>query len=682
MSHSATRARPSPWATKLAWIPRQSGGPHKAVRAAGRHAPSTAFPRLRRIGYAVIGVQLIGFLAWSTMLYDRFAVTFDFAIYHQAWYLIAHGNLDPYSSISRLPFWQNDAEVAIWPLAPFYWIWPHDVVLLWLQDIGMAAAEAVAFTWICEIAAQFGAGRKALWLAITGLVLLAANPWTWWGVSFDFHEEALALPFAVLLARDLANSRRRAWAWVAPIFAAGAPTTTYVLGIGLGAALASRRSRAAGFTLMLVAVAYSGLIVAIHADIGAPLARHYGYLATTSMAAYAGTKLTTGAMVKGIASHPLNVLKILWDKRVDILANLAPAGLLGIGCLEVLPVVAVVLLANTLSFGLRFAQPLFQAVPIYVLVPVGTVAVLGRLSRRHERAAYVVATLLVAQSIGWLAVWGPDIQPHWLRVPAATSATLARLQARISVSAEVIASQGVVGRFSGRAVVHELVGPGTTPVSGRETWFVVAPSAGVELQSTASAVGLIGKLAGPLHATLMTHANGVWAFRFMPRPPGMRTVRIPPDDAALPAWAAPLTPGGAARPVLRGPVRDWHLAATGRRGYVEDGLEWLMPTGRYQVRLTMSASAPVNVEVWDNNGDTLLARRVLTTNGIQSVLLRVDAMRDYTAPLYSGWGPFRATFVPAPPGQMLEVRVWSPGHVKVNIYRASIARIPVSSGHG
>ncbi|MGI9005779.1 MAG: DUF2079 domain-containing protein [Streptosporangiaceae bacterium] len=632
-----------------------------------------AMRRFRRIGYAVLALQLVGFCAWSELLYSRFAVTFDFAVYHQAWYLIAHGNLDPYSSISRLPFVRNDAEVAIWPLAPFYWIWPHDVVLLWLQDIGIVVAEAVAFTWACELAQRHCPGRRAVWLAAAGLILLVANPWTWWGISFDFHEEALAIPFAVLLARDLANGRRRAWAWVAPILAAGAPTTTYVIGIGLGAALASRRSRWPGIALMLVAFAYSGLIVALHADVGAPLTRHYGYLATASMAAYAGTKLTTGAMVKGIISHPVNVLTTLWAKRVDLLANLAPAGLLGVGCIEVLPVVVVVLLANTLSFGLRFAQPLFQAVPVYVLVPAGTVAVLARLSRRRPRIATGLAVLLTAQAVGWLAVWGPDIATHWLRIPAATSSTLAEIAARIPGSAEVIASQGVVGRFSGRVAVHELAGPGTTPVTGRDTWFVITPAAGVELQSTASAVGLAGELAGKLHATLMAHGNGVWAFRFKPPPAGLRTVRIPADNAPQPAWAAPLAPGSAGRPVLRGPVRKWHLTATGRAGYVEDGLEWLVPAGSYRVSVRMSAAAPVNVEVWNNTGDQLLTRRVIATRGVRTVVLRVNAEHPFTAPLYSGWGPFLASFVPPPAGQMLEVRVWSRGHIPVNVYRATIS---------
>ncbi len=35
---------------------------------------------IRRIGYTVLGLQLAGFLAWSTLLYSRFAVSFDFAV--------------------------------------------------------------------------------------------------------------------------------------------------------------------------------------------------------------------------------------------------------------------------------------------------------------------------------------------------------------------------------------------------------------------------------------------------------------------------------------------------------------------------------------------------------------------------------------------------------------------------
>ena len=653
-------------------------GAHAAPRQLRRHLRRTAaepLTRVRRAGYAVLAVQLGCICAWSAMLYHRYALSFDFAVYHQPWYLIAHGNLDPYSSVSKLPFWRNDAEFALWPLAALYWVWPHDVVLLWAQDAGVVAAEALAFGWLCDLAGRWCSGqqrrtgRDGALLAGTGLILLAANPWIWWAISFDYHEECLAIPFAVLLARDLARGRRRMWLWLVPILAAGAPAATYVVGVGLGGVLAGRRrARLNGALLAVAGIAYSGLIVALHADAGAPLTRHYGYL----VAGAAGSQLTTGGLLKGLARHPLSVVRALWAKRVDVLANLAPAGLLGLGYLRLLPLMLVVLLANTLSSGARFAEPLFQTLPVYVLLPVGSVAVLAWLAARHRRTALVLAALLAVQAAGWAVVWGPRTPAQWLRVSAPAAATLAAVQARIPAAAEVIASQGVVGRFSGRADVHELAHTGSTPVTSGDVWFVITPTTGVELEPVAGALALIGKLAGPLHATLVAHGHGVWAFHWHP-PPGLRTLRIPDGSGGLPAWAAP----GAARAVLTGPVPGWHAASAGGPGYVADGLAWQEPVGPYQASVRLSASGPVNVEVWNDNGDVLLARRTLPgTSGVQTETMPVDAPVRYPSRSYSGWGPFRAEFVPPPAGQRLEIRVWAPRGTAVSVYQASLIRAP------
>jgi hypothetical protein len=50
----------------------------------------------------------------------------------------------------------------------------------------------------------------------------------------------------------------------------------------------------------------------------------------------------------------------------------------------------------------------------------------------------------------------------------------------------------------------------------------------------------------------------------------------------------------------------------------------------------------------------------------------VDATTAYPAPQYAGWGPFRADFVAPPPGQRLEIRIWSPGGAPVSVYSASL----------
>ena len=170
-------------------------------------AASTAY-RLHRAG-----PPAVGFLVWSTILYSRFAQNDDFTVYHQAWYLIAHGDLYPYVTSWGHYFARGDSEYGIWLIAPLYWIWPHDVVQLWVQDICIVWAEIMAFTWICELAGRLNRRLEAAWLPATGIILFVANPWILWAVSFDFHMEPLAMPFVVLLARDLINGRRRAWIW-------------------------------------------------------------------------------------------------------------------------------------------------------------------------------------------------------------------------------------------------------------------------------------------------------------------------------------------------------------------------------------------------------------------------------------------------------------------------------------
>jgi hypothetical protein len=115
------------------------------------------------------------------------------------------------------------------------------------------------------------------------------------------------------------------------------------------------------------------------------------------------------------------------------------------------------------------------------------------------------------------------------------------------------------------------------------------------------------------------------------------------------------------------------VSSDGREGYIAEGLAWQEPPGRYQALVTMSATGPVNVEVWNDTGNTLLARHsVPVTTGIESVLLPVDATTAYHARAYPGWGPFRADFTAPSPGERLEVRVWTPGGSTVNVYGAEL----------
>jgi hypothetical protein len=647
----------------FASVVRTPAGLHRQARAA---VPRDLLFRVRRIGYIVLALQFAGFLCWSTLLYQRFSLTPDFAQYHQAWYLIAHGNLDPRDTLGRFPFWQNHAEFMLWPMSLLYWVWPHCVDLLWLQDAGVAVAEVVAFTWMCEIARKRG-GRSAAWLAGAGLVLLAINPWIWWGISFDYHFETIGIAFTALLAWDMANGRRRAWYWVLPLLACGDVTGTYLAGIGLGVLLAGRGMRRRGAVLACIGVAAVLLITLIHGNRGSAHGlQAYAYLAIPG--AKATGHVPMSKLILGIATHPLRVLTVLWGKRVDLWANLAPSGLVGLGYLILLPLILVVVMANSLFHGVLFAEPLFQSMPVYVFLPVATVGVLTWLTHRRRWVGLTVTVLVVAQAIGWAVVWGARTPTQWLKVPAEAAATLTRIEPLIPGSAEVIVSQGVVGRFANRADIRILLGPGYQPVSRKDVWFIVLPTYGVETQSTGSAMATVAELAGPLHARMVTHANGVWVFDWHP-PAGVTRVQVP-GLAPIPAWT---TPGSGGRAVLGGPLGGWDVTSTGRRGYVVSGLAWQAMPRRYQATVRLSSTGPVNVEIWDDNDNQLLARQMVPgTDGTERITVPVDATVAYRSHLFAGWGPFRADFISPPAGQRLELRVWSPGGETVHVYGATL----------
>jgi Predicted membrane protein (DUF2079) len=606
--------------------------------------------RVRWIGYILLGLQLAGYLVWSLILYEHFSLSADFAHFNQAWYLIAHGNLDPLDSTVAFPYVRNDAEFAIYPLAPLYWISHAAVVLQWAQDLSVTGAELVAFTWLCDLARRHCGERDAALLAGLGLLLFIANPWLWSTVSFDVHVETLAIFFAAFLAWDLSRGKRRAWLWAALAMFSGAPSTTYVIGIGLGGILAGRLTRRMGAGIAGAGIAYFLVIVLAHGNLGS--------------SSIIGSYIADASGFRFVA--------ILWDNRVDIIANMAPGGLIGFGMPLILPFALAVLVPDVLAGG-GFEEPIFQNVALYVLLPVGTVAVLAWLLRRHRRVAFVLAGVAAAQAIGWAAIWGPQIPVQWLRISGAEAATLASVQARIPASAEVVVSQGVFGRFAARRNAHPLFGyPGVLPLQP-DTWFIITPTSGIETVTPAVSMALIGELAGPLHAALITHANGVWAFQ-LARPPGITSIKVPGESSPLLAWAGA---GAASLPVLDGAVSGWHMAATGAKGYVSDGMEWLEPPGRYRAEVTLSTSAasatPVNVEVWDDNTYTLLARRTVPpASGIQQIVIPVTAPPGPNATVFRGWGPFRADFISPKPGQNIEVRVWSPGRAAVNVYGAEL----------
>lgn len=631
--------------------------------------------RIRQVGLGVLGLQLVFLLVWSQILADRFSLTFDFSNYHQAWWLIGHGDLNPFDTLFRFPFWEGHGEFLLWPLALLGAVWPHAVTQLWEQDLAAVGAEAIAFVWLCEIAGSVDATWRGLrvssLLASTGLVLLVADPWMYWALSWDFHFEMIGLVFCVLIARQLHRDPHswRLWLWAGLGIACGDVVTSYVCVIALAAAFAGRRGTRRAVILTILALTWAVLLAIGHADRASLLVASYGYL-VVGAGQPIPSSLGLVQLAEGVITHPMNVARELWARRLDLYAAASTGGLVGALWPAIGPVVILVLVEGGLNGYLGLALPGFQNALLFVLLPVGAVAVISRLARGHLKLVPVLAGVLAVNALAWGAIWIPRTPTRWVRVSPAAASVLVSAQRMIPPSDEVIASQGILGRFSGRRWVFPVFGSGNIPVNTAPVWVVVAPAQGIETVSTKVGDALVAELEGPLHASLVIHGHGVWVFRWTP-PVGTKHLVVPASVQTVPAWTVT---GAAGLISANGPSANWRAVSDGRAGYVVAGDYWREMPGRYEATVVLSSTVPVKVEVWDATDSKLLARRSLPpTNGRRAVSTPVDLSRLASQHTYSGMGPFRILPQPPPPGNELEVRVWSPGGGTVSVSSVELA---------
>lgn len=636
--------------------------------------------RARLAGFAVLGVQLVVLGWWSTVLVNRFALSKDFAAYQQAAYLIAHGHLNPFSTVLVERFWRNDTELIIWPLAVFVRLWPHLTALPWLQDLALVGAEAVALNWMCEIAAararREGEIRLSVAIVALGVVLLIGNPWTAWTASFDVHLEPFVTLFTLCAARDLYTGRWRTWIWVLLALACGSVGASYMLGLGVSAMLVGRRWLRQGAGLAGLGALWIGLLQTIHGAQAAGVLE-YNYLYTGHWGGKLAKYLSGGNIAVQALEHPWRIVGALWRNKVNLWANLSPGGLIGVVWLPLTFPVLLVAAEGGLSTPL-FSRPGFQSIAVGPLVALGTVALLAAIpvgSDRRRRLRLLAAMMvLCVNAAAWAIVWLPQVSGNWLLVQPGASNLLHRLSHQMGPKDEVLASQGVMGGFADRSEIYEL-GPHSTtvPIHSRTVWIVITPSQGIETNEIHGFYAEVQALDADPRMHLMAASHGVWAYRFTP-PPHQRQLKISFGAAARePAWA--LT-GVAGTRVTAGPRNDWYATSTGRSGYVVNQSYWREPAGHYDVSAALSVTGWANIELWDADTDVLLGRhRVRETHGVQTESFQANLASAPPAREPSGWGIWKTTPV-EPNGNSLEIRVWTPGGAsRVSVYSVALRRV-------
>ena len=483
----------------------------------------------------VLGIQLVVLLLWSAHLYSRWSNTWDYALEYQSLWQIAHGNIDPYASAAGHFFWKDHFELIYWPLAPLSRLWPGGLWPLWIQDLMVVAGEVGAVLLVAD------AVRRPRWPArfpgfmAVALVtlLLVVNPWIYIGASFDFHYESIgAAAFAMLACREMVRGSIR-WLvlWAVLCLTCGDIAGTYLAAVGLGGVLLGRDTRRRGIALLGAGAAWIFTANALGA--GASLGNIYSYLVP---GAKSGARVSVGDLAKGMLSHPNAVLSHLWQGRNDMWAYASSAGGLGLFTpLSTLPLL--VLFESGAGQGGLFRSTAFQNFGAVLFVAPLSVLALAWLARqlhdgwlglhlprrgtgwlRSAALPRVVAVVLTVNAVLWAAVWLPQVPREWLRTSPATASTLDQVEGMIPATAQVIASQGVLGRLCGRRWCFPFLTdhPSTFSLHTSQVYVVVVPYEGIETSSVQFQLSAISELAGPLHAQLLLAGQGVWLFRCPP----------------------------------------------------------------------------------------------------------------------------------------------------------------------
>lgn len=500
----------------------------------------TRFQRTLRVGgAAVFGIWALGLVAFSTTLYHRAYLTADFATYNQAWTLISQGHLNPLDTVwlDHVPFVRSDFELVVWPLALLGVVWRQPVVLLWVQDLAVAASGYVAYLWAVEYLKHRRVSRGiSLAVAVVIAGVFIVNPGVYQTLLFDFHIEPISTLLVVLAGRDLWHHKfRRAWIWIALGLLCGSFAAIMIFGLGISAVLAGRPTRRSGLLLVLTGIGWLGVITILGANAGSAL-NYYAYLAgRTTLPAGGGILL----VAFGILGHPMRVVDQLHLRMHYIWLLIKPVGIVGVASAWGFGVPVTVLVVDALNSQYGFIWGAFQNFAVFPFVLLGTVMVLTWVAQRLHRGwvpAVLVAVVVTVTALAYGANTSPgDMQWSIAQVGGPQAAVLRQALARTPPQAQVVATIGIMGRFAGRRSIF-FYSPGRTyPIEDRVVVFVFdqGNENTVPFANAADDAAATEYVQHVLRAPVLSEGSGVTAFEWR-APPGTRSFRLPGAHQATP----------------------------------------------------------------------------------------------------------------------------------------------------
>ena len=632
---------------------------------------STWHPRLQltfKIGAGLILLQLAVFLVFSQWQAQHFNLEQDYAQFGQAWYLFSHFDFQNVVTIKVRPFYADHGDFFFYLLTPLWYIWPHAVTLMWVQDVFATIAELVALRWMHEHIHRTwesdSDSKSPALIALLGGCLLAFNPMIFWAIANDFHTEIFAVAFLVLAARAFYLEKPIAWLWVFGVILNGNVSASYLVGIAISMVLAGRKYWKHAIGVLAVAGVTTEIATLIGADKGSSF-RGYQYLNGDN----GRVPTSTAEVLKLLIKHPFAALGNLFNDRLAGFAIVSVSGLLGVISPWALGITLVCFVeAGFSAWPILTPSYAFQNFAILIFVPIGTVMVLVPLMMSMKswvkKAALWFVVLEFLWVFGWFAVWAPETPKRWVTIPTKSSIVLHQAESLIPESDEVVTSQGIVGAFSFRKYIYMFdLGANSwrkvIPIDTKTVWMLVTPNLGIELQTPESAYKMISKLMTLEGIDLVIQKEGVYLLKWnvpegTPNPfvLDFRDTAVNPLLLNSAGYRNPIDPKGRSGYILSGYYQ------------IIDRPQWL----RYSVEL--KSDGPLVVEVWDSTTDQLLARQsiVSTNNEYQIFNLKASLSKITGQKIWNGVWPFKSQVeFPYYIGNAVELRIFNSGTTRCEI---------------
>ncbi|MEI6709846.1 MAG: hypothetical protein WCL17_02570 [Actinomycetota bacterium] len=656
-------------------------------RAGGATRIRAWWQELGSIRWAVLilVVQFVAMCLWSLVLLWHYSESVDFAMRYQAWWKIAHGHFNPYTTPLGRSFISDHFELLNWPFAPLANLWPHMGWILWVQNAFVLSAECGAIAVIHHYLPSkwWPTEWRPTWVITITAAVLALSPWTWYTVSNDVHyQTSAAMGLSIwFLYFGLKKQWFSAGLFALLTFSVADVSGTYIVALALSLAIIHRKSLRTLLILAMFAVAgvlWGSIATMFHGSVGSNFAVHYGYLLgpKNSYAVKHGTMLK---VLEGIIKNPLLAWSHFRTSISSWISYNSTAGFLGfLNPISILPQLVMVQTGLSGKIG-RLATIPWETFPATLTMVPASILTWAWLVNRTEGRFRHLATkylpwVLIANTAMWSVVWLPHVQLDYARMPSSTAASLAEAKKYIAPNDAVFASFGIIGMYSDRKYDFKLGVSHPDHFWTKTTDFVVVPWSAIENLYPAQHLALVTALDQLPGSRMPVHQNGAFLVQTL-RSPTLQDY-APKRHMALQPIAMWLSQGtNQAQRCFD--VNNLCTVSDGRKtGTINYGLTWNLATGNWHVHMDIQSTAPLTVEFWDNTTNTLLIRKIFE-NSVGNQDFNYHMHSTGKPLLYTGWGPYQ--FRQIPPGDLndpVELRIMKtgPGTVKEGLIQITRIR--------